>query len=238
MDDNSTAVPMHIGIICDGNRRFAHMLGEVVWMGHEYGAKKVEDVIDWCIELGVKEITLWLFSIENLKRTKEEVEILFKIGEKMTRDFIKNPQVHEHKVKLSTIGDVAVFPESLQATINEATEMTKEYGGLKFNVAVGYSGREEIISAVKKIGQLVKEGKINPEDITKEVLEAHMYSASVPDVDLVIRTSGEQRTSGFLMWKSDYAEYYFCEKLWPAFEKEDLIKAIVDYSERKRRFGK
>ena len=116
--------------------------------------------------------------------------------------------------------------------------MTKEYGGLKFNVAVGYSGREEIISAVKKIGQLVKEGKINPEDITKEVLEAHMYSASVPDVDLVIRTSGEQRTSGFLMWKSDYAEYYFCEKLWPAFEKEDLIKAIMDYSERKRRFGK
>ena len=238
IDDNLAIAQRHIVIICDGNRRFAHALGEVVWMGHEYGAKKVEEVIDWCIELGVKEITLWLFSIENLKRTKEEVEILFKIGEKMVRDFMKNPKVHEHKVRLSTVGDVTVFPASLQATIKEATEMTKDHGGLKFNVAVGYSGREEIISAVKKIGQLVKDGAINPEEITKEVLEAHMYSASVPDVDLIIRTSGEQRTSGFLMWKSDYAEYYFCDKLWPEFEKEDLVRAIVDYSERKRRFGK
>ncbi|MBI4095920.1 MAG: di-trans,poly-cis-decaprenylcistransferase [DPANN group archaeon] len=238
MIELGNSIPRHIGIICDGNRRFAHALGEVVWMGHEYGAKKVEEVLDWCFELGVKEVTLWLFSAENLKRPKEELGELFRIGENMTREFIKNPKIHQHKVRLSVIGDTSIFPAGLQAGIRDALEATKDYSNLRFNIAAGYGGKAEIISAVQKVGELIKDGKINPADVTKELLEAHMYSADVADVDLVIRTSGEQRTSGFLMWKSDYAEYYFCEKFWPAFEKEDLIKAIMDYSERKRRFGK
>jgi len=231
-------LPKHVGIICDGNRRFAHAIGEVVWMGHEHGAKKVEDVLDWCIELGIKEVTLWLFSVENLNRPKEEVDVLFRLGEKLARDFAKNPKVHEHKVGLKIIGDASIFPEDVQIAIKEALDATKDYDNFRLNIAAGYGGRQEIINAVQKIALLVKEGKIEPEQITPQLFEAHMYSAQVPDVDLVIRTSGEQRTSGFLMWKTDYAEYHFTEKYWPEFEKEDLIKALIAYSERRRRFGK
>jgi len=231
-------LPKHIGIICDGNRRFAHALGEVVWMGHEYGAKKVEDVIGWFSELGINEVTLWLFSVENLQRPKEELEALFRIGEKMAKDFVKNPKVHKNKIKLRVIGDTSIFPSSLQSVIKEAVDATKSYDGPRLNIAAGYGGKQEILNAVKKISQLVKEGKLKPDDITAEVLEAQMYSANVPDVDLVIRTSGEQRTSGFLMWKTDYAEFYSTDKYWPEFEREDLIKALIAYSERKRRFGK
>ena len=230
-------LPKHLGIICDGNRRFARTLGEVVWMGHEYGAKKIEDILDWCVEIGLKEITLWLFSTENLKRSKEELEALFRIGEKMARDFIKNPKVYKHKVKFNVIGDISIFPESLQAAIKDASDTTKSHEGLKLNIAAGYGGKQEILSAVRRIAALVKENKLTPENVTMEMLEAQMYSARVPDVDLVIRTSGEQRLSGFLLWKTDYAEYYFTEKYWPEFEKEDLLKALIEFSERKRRFG-
>jgi len=235
---NDEFLPRHVGIICDGNRRFAHAIGEAVWMGHEHGAKKVEEVLDWCLELGIKEITLWLFSVENLQRPKEELEVLFKIGEKLTRDFASNPKVHKHKVGLNVIGDYSIFPESLQNAIKESMATTKDYGDFKVNIAAGYGGRQEIVNATKKIAHLVKEGKIEPEQITPQLLEAQMYSAQMPDIDLVIRTSGEKRTSGFLMWKTDYAEYYFTEKYWPEFEKEDLIKALIAFSERKRRFGK
>ncbi len=238
MTELENNLPKHIGIICDGNRRFARMLNEISWKGHEYGAKKVEEVLDWCTELGIKEVTLWLFSTENLRRPSEEVQVLFRIGEQMARDFMKNPKVHEHKVKLSVIGDISIFPQGLREAAKEALEMTQNYNGLKLNIAAGYGGRQEIMRAIKLVAQKVKEGKLEPEAITPEILEAHMYSANVRDVDLIIRTSGEFRTSGFLLWKSDYAEYYFSEKLWPEFEKADLIKALVSYSERKRRFGK
>ena len=231
-------LPKHVGIICDGNRRFAKTLGKELTKGHEYGADKIEDVLDWCREVGIKTLTLWLFSTENFTRSAEELDALFKLAEKTAHKFADDKRTHEHKIKLNVVGDTDKFPDSVKNALNYALEKTKNYDNFNLNVAVGYGGKNEIVSAVKKIAQLVKEGKLNPDDITKELFETYLYSANLPDVDLVIRTSGEKRTSGFLMWKTDYAEYYFTEKYWPEFEKEDFLNALVDYSERKRRFGK
>ncbi len=231
-------IPNHLAIICDGNRRFAENLGKEKWKGHEYGADKVEEVLDWCFELGIKTLTLWLFSTENFNRPKEEVKTIFELAKKFGKKFLENEKVHKNKVKFNFIGNMNLFPEDVQAVIKEVTEATKDYDGFYLNIAAGYGGKQEILEATKNIARFVKEGKIKPEDINNEILESNMYSGLMPNVDLIIRTSGEQRTSGFLLWKSDYAEYYFCEKFWPEFEKEDLIKAIYAYSERKRRYGK
>ena len=231
-------IPNHIGIICDGNRRFASTIGEELWKGHEYGADKIEEVIDWCQELGIDILTLWLFSTENFNRPEIEKAQLFRIAKELAGNFLKNPKVHENKIKLSIIGDLAQFPDDVQEEVNKIVDATKDYDGFLLNIAVGYGGKQEILVCVKHIAKLVAEGKLKPDEITEEFLEANMYSHIVPDVDLVIRTSGEQRTSGFLIWKTDYAEYYFCEKFWPEFTKEDLMKAILSYSERQRRFGK
>ncbi len=230
-------IPKHVGIIMDGNRRFAEKLGENILKGHEYGADKVEEVLDWCQELGVKTLTLWAFSTENFNRSEEELEILFNLFIKSADKFAKEKRVHENKIKLNFIGNLSLFPNNVQEALNNAMNATKDYSGFLLNMALGYGGRAEVTDAVKKIVQLVKEGKLSPEDITDEIVEANMYSGLVPDVDLVIRTSGEQRTSGFLMWKTNYSEYYFCNKFWPEFDKEDLLKAIMAYNDRKRRFG-
>jgi len=231
-------IPKHIGIICDGNRRFAHTLGEVVWFGHEQGAKKIEEVLNWCKELGINSLTLWLFSTENFSRTKEEIETIFKIGENFGKRFLEDKQIYENQIKFKFIGDLSLFPENIQNLIKQMEEKTKEHTKFNFNIAAGYGGKQEIIDAAKLIAKKIELGELKSEHITKELFEAHMYSAAVPEVDLVIRTSGELRTSGFLMWKTDYAEYFFSEKYWPEFTKEDFVRAIMSYSARKRRYGK
>lgn len=230
-------IPKHVGIIMDGNRRFAENLGEDILKGHEYGADKVEEVLDWCQELGVKALTLWAFSTENFNRSKEELGTLFNLFIKSADKFARDKRVHENKIKLNFIGNLSLFPENVQSALKNASDATKNNDKFLLNIALGYGGRAEVTDAVKKIAQLVKEGKLNPEDITDEIVEANMYSSLVPDVDLVIRTSGEQRTSGFLMWKTNYSEYYFSDKFWPEFDKEDLLKAIIAYNDRQRRFG-
>lgn len=231
-------IPQHVGIICDGNRRFATRLGEEPWKGHKYGVNKIKDVIRWCEEFGIKILTLWLFSTENFNRPENEKRELFKIAKETARNFIEDPEVHKNKIKLNIIGNLNLFPKDVQDEINKAVDATKNYDKFILNLAIGYGGKYEIIEGVKKISELVLKGKLKPNEITKKVLDENMYSAEIPAVDLVIRTSGEKRTSGFLIWKTDYAEYYFSEKYWPEFEKEDFIKALIEYSERKRRFGK
>ncbi len=233
-----TDIPNHLAIICDGNRRFAKAIGEEIWKGHEYGAEKIEEVLDWCDELGIKILTLWLFSTENFNRSEEELKMIFEIAKKFGRKFVNDERVHKNKIRFNLVGNLSLFPEDVQTVMKEMIEATKNYDNFCFNIVAGYGGRQEILDAVKKIASLVEEGKLKPEEINYDMIDANMYSSIIPDVDLIIRTSGEQRTSGFLLWKSDYAEYYFCEKYWPEFEKEDLIKAIYAYSERKRRFGK
>lgn len=230
-------IPKHVGIICDGNRRFAKALGEVVWKGHEHGANKVEEVLEWCQDLGIKTLTLWLFSTENFNRPAEEKEQLFRIAKELANRVLNSPKIHGNKVKINIVGNLSLFPEDVQAEARKVLEATKNYDNYVLNIVAGYGGKQEIVEATKQIAKLVVAGKLKPEEITKEVLDANMYSSLVPGVDLVIRTSGEQRTSGFLLWKTDYSEFYFSDKYWPEFSKEDLIKALVSYAERKRRYG-
>jgi tritrans,polycis-undecaprenyl-diphosphate synthase [geranylgeranyl-diphosphate specific] len=229
-------VPRHIGIILDGNRRFSKKLMLKPWMGHEWGAKKVEKVFDWAKEIGVKELTLYAFSVENFNRPKEEFNYLMKVFNEEFERLLKDERLHMDKIRVNFIGRIWMFPAEVHDKMKKLMEMTKSYDGYIINFAMAYGGRAEIIDATKKIAEKIKKGELDVEDINEEVFGKELYMESEPD--LVIRTSGEQRISGFLLWQGSYAEFYFCPKLWPEFEKEDLIKAIEDYNSRQRRFGK
>lgn len=230
-------IPNHIGFILDGNRRFANKVNLLRLEAHRQGAEKIRSVLNWCKEIGVKYTTLWAFSTENFNRSDDELKEIFNLIIEYCKKFIDDPEVHDSKVKLSIIGDVDRFPEEVQNAVNRAVEASKDYDGFFLNMALAYGGKNEILSGVKKIAKLVESRELKSQDITEEIVEDHLHSSHVPNVDLIIRTSGEQRTSGFLMWKSDYAEYYFSEKYWPEFDKEELIKAIISYNDRKRRYG-
>jgi len=226
----------HMGIILDGNRRFAKRLMKEPWNGHEYGAKKIEKLFEWCKELNIREITLYAFSIENFNRPKMEFDYLMDIFRKEFKRLLTDPKVYENKIKVNVIGRTQMFPEDLQEILKEVQEKTKHHDQYVVNFALAYGGRAEIIDTTRKIAQKVKEGKLNPEDINEDLFMQNLYMSSEPE--LIIRTSGEQRTSGFLIWQGSYSELYFCKKMWPEFEKEDLIEAIEDYKSRHRRFGK
>ncbi|RLG13849.1 MAG: di-trans,poly-cis-decaprenylcistransferase [Candidatus Nanohalarchaeota archaeon] len=228
----------HLGIIMDGNRRFAKRLMKNPWQGHDWGAKKVEKVLDWCMELNIPQITLWSFSIENMDRPKKEFDYLMNIFEKEFLSIVTREKIHKNKVKVKVIGRVDMLPEPVQKAIQKAEDATKDYHDNTINFAIAYGGRQEILDATKKIASAVKNHTIEPENINENTYRKYLYTNGTPDPDLVIRTSGEQRTSGFLIWQTAYSELYFCDKLWPEFEKEDLIKAIDEYKLRKRRFGK
>ena len=229
-------VPRHIGIILDGNRRFSKKLMLKPWMGHEWGAKKVENLFEWVKEIGVKELTLYAFSVENFNRPKEEFDFLMNIFGDEFEKLLNDKRVHRDRIKINFIGRIWMFPKEVSEKMYKLIDMTKDYDGYIINFAMAYGGRAEIIDATKKIAERIKAGELNVDEINEEVFRKELYMESEPD--LIIRTSGEQRTSGFLLWQGSYAEFYFCPKLWPEFEKEDLIKAIEDYSERERRFGK
>ena len=229
-------VPRHIGIILDGNRRFSKKLMLKPWMGHEWGAKKVENLFEWVKEIGVKELTLYAFSVENFNRPKEEFDFLMNIFGDEFEKLLNDKRVHRDRIKINFIGRIWMFPKEVSEKMYKLIDMTKDYDGYIINFAMAYGGRAEIIDATKKIAEKIKAGELNVDEINEEVFRKELYMESEPD--LIIRTSGEQRTSGFLLWQGSYAEFYFCPKLWPEFEKEDLIKAIEDYSERERGFGK
>lgn len=229
-------IPKHIGIILDGNRRFSKRLMLKPWMGHEWGAKKVEKLLEWGKELGIHELTLYAFSVENFNRPKEEFDYLMKLFEKEFERLKDDKRVYENKIRINVIGRIWMFPKEVQEKMREIMKRTKDHSDYIINFAMAYGGRAEIIDATKKIAERIKKGELGVEDINEEVFSKNLYMDSEPD--LIIRTSGEQRTSGFLLWQGSYAEFYFCEKLWPEFEKEDLVKAIESYNGRDRRFGK
>ncbi len=224
-------IPEHLGIIVDGNRRFAKRLNQDPKKGHEYGAKKLGDVLKWCKELGIKKLTLFIFSLENFHRPKEEFDYLMNIFRKEFDKLKDDKRLQDLNIKVRVIGRIELFPKDIQEKIKEVMEKTKDNDKYELNFAFGYSGRAEIVDATKKIIQ----GKLRPEDIDEKSFAEYLYLND--DVDLIIRTSGEKRTSGFLLWQGSYAEYVFVNKLWPEFEKEDFVKAIKDYSGRERRFG-
>ncbi len=236
MEPSDSKMPKHIGIILDGNRRFAKQLMMKPWKGHEFGAKKIWKLFDWCKELGLQEVTLYTFSIENFNRPKEEFDYLMQLFQREFKAVKKDPRVHKNKIRISFIGRIEMFPKPVYQAMKDLMETTKDYNNYIVNFAMAYGGRAEIIDATKKIAEKIKQGKLDVSKINEEVFSKELYMESEPD--LIIRTSGEQRTSGFLIWQGSYAELYWCEKKWPEFEKEDLIDAIEDYMLRERRFGK
>jgi len=231
--------PEHIAIILDGNRRWATEQSLNPWMGHHFGAGKVEDLLYWCLDLKVKSITLYAFSTENFEREPQEVEQIMRIvGEKL-REIITDERMHKNKVRFKVIGRVGLLPKSLQELVREAEEATKDYDEHFLNVALAYGGRAEIVDAAKKIAKEVEKGKLKPDAIDEQLFETHLYTAHLPkqDPDLIIRTSGEERLSGFLLWQSAYSELCFLDVYWPDFRRIDLLRAVRTFQKRKRRFG-
>jgi len=236
MKASENKVPKHIGIILDGNRRFARRLMLKPWKGHEWGAKKLEKLFGWCKELGIKELTLYCFSLENFNRPKQEFDYLMDIFRKEFERCKNDKRIHENKIRINVIGRTWLLPKDVQEKIREIMEMTKNYNDYVVNFALGYSGRAEVIDAVKKIAEQVKKGEFNINKINEQTFKDYLYLPSEPD--LIIRTGGEKRTSNFLIWQSSYSEWLFLDKMWPEFEREDLINAIKDFNKRERRFGK
>lgn len=189
-------------------------------------------------EAGVKVCTLYAFSIENFQRSREEVEEIMGILESKFAEVIGNPDVRKHKVRIQAIGRIDILPEKLQEAIHAAEEETKEYSDYSLNIAVGYSGRTELVDAVKAISHKIQDGILQPDGINEDLIEDHLYTKDIPDPDLIIRTSGEERLSGFLLWQSAYSELYFEQVYWPAVRRIDIWRALRSYQKRSRRFGK
>lgn len=233
-------MPHHIGVILDGNRRWAANRDLPTEIGHLMGAKKGEEFLEWCLQLGIKTVTVYAFSTENFQRPKSEVESTLKTIEEEVLKLEKDPRIHKHKVRVKALGKTELLPKGLREALRKVEEATKNYSEHYFNIAVAYGGRAEILDAAKNVAREVLTGRISVEDITEELFGKYLYTAHLPNPypDLVIRTSGEERLSGFLLWQSAYSELCFMDVYWPDFRKIDLLRAIRTYQRRKRRFGK
>lgn len=232
-------VPTHIAVILDGNRRWAKRNEYMKRIGHERGADRVENFIDWCRELGIKIITIYALSTENLEKRDDEIDYLFEIIENRLKKLLNEPKLHKYKMRVKGIGKLELLPQSLQNIIKELEEITKDYNEMYFNIAIAYGGQVEVVDAIKKIASMVKDNKININDIDKRLIDSCLYTSYLPqpEPDLVLRTSGEQRLSGFLIWQSAYSELIFVDIFWPEFRKIDLMRVIRIYQKRERRFG-
>jgi len=224
--------PKHIGIILDGNRRFSKRLMKEPWKGHEYGAKKLESLFTWLKELDIKKLTLYVFSVENFNRPKLEFNHLMNLFRKEFTKYKDDPRIHDNKIRINFVGQLHLFPEDVQKKAKALMNATKDYDDHVVNFAFGYGGREEILDAVK---EAVKRG-VDPSKLTKE--EFNRYLSISDEFDLVIRTGGDHRSSNFFPWQTTYAEWFFLDKMWPEFEKEDLVKVINQFENCDRRFGK
>tara|TARA_B100000795_G_scaffold94043_1_gene68852 strand:- start:2012 stop:2758 length:747 start_codon:yes stop_codon:yes gene_type:complete len=233
---NKDKIPQHIAVVMDGNGRWAKKNGYLRAIGHKSGVKAVREVVQACDDLGVKYLTLYTFSTENWNRPKLEVNTLMELMvDSLTKElsgFMKN------NVRILTIGDTDDLPNRCKKKFADAVSKTKTNTGLNLIFALSYSSRKEILTAVKSITNSVLNNEIKTEDINSELMDKHLYTAAIPDPDLLIRTSGEQRISNFLLWQLAYSELHFTSVLWPDFKKDDLFAAVIDYQQRERRFGK
>ncbi|MDP6293150.1 MAG: polyprenyl diphosphate synthase [Candidatus Woesearchaeota archaeon] len=230
-------VPKHIGFILDGNRRLAKRLMVKPWKGHEWGKDKVLKVLDWTKKLGVEEITFYALSIQNLGRPKQELDHIMRLAQEGFEELkTKAADLKEEGVRINIIGRTQLLPASLQQTIKELMELTKNNTKRMVNFALAYGGREEVIDAVTNIAKQVKEGKLDIDAINEESFSENLYSKGEPD--LIIRTGGDKRTSNFLPWQSIYSEWFFLDKFWPEFEEADLLAVVEEYGQRERRHGK
>ena len=235
MEFNKEDMPKHIAIIMDGNRRWAKAQGKPVSFGHKEGAKTLEKIVRYANKIGLEYITVYAFSTENWKRAEEEVKALMMLLQSYLDDYSKRADSENIKVKI--LGDITALSAGMQKSIINCMERTKNNTGVTFNIALNYGGRDEIVRAVKKIAEQIKEGKIKIEDINEEMISNNLYTEGMPDPDLVIRTSGEIRLSNFLPWQVVYSEFLFVDKNWPDFSEEDLDNAIIEYQKRTRKFG-
>lgn len=233
MEENN--IPTHVAIIMDGNRRWARKRNIDYRLGHKEGAKTLEKIVRYAKKVGIKYITVYAFSTENWKRTSEEVSALMLLLKTYLDDYGKRADTENIKVKV--LGDISALTPGLQKSIKKCEERTKDNDGIYFSICINYGGRDEIVHAVKNIAQDVKDGKIEIDDINEELMNNYLYTKEIPDPDLIIRTSGELRTSGFLTWQSVYSEYLFMDKYWPDFSEDDIDFAIKEYQKRNRKFG-
>jgi len=231
MENNN---PKHIAIILDGNRRYGEKIGSKL-KGHEVGAKKVEKLFDWCKELGIKEVTLYTFSTENFNRPENEVDYLMKLFRRQVKKLNEDKRMKEGEIRVNFIGRLELFPKDLEEDMLKLMEKTADNDDFIVNFAVGYGGRAEIVDSIKKIIQKIENKEIEIKDVNEEMVSENLYLKSEPDI--MIRPGGEKRMSNFLLWECAYSELFFLDKLWPEFEKEDLVKVIEEFKARERRFG-
>ncbi len=232
---NDIVLPQHIGIIMDGNGRWAKKRGLPRTAGHTVGAQTFRKIARYCSDIGIKHLTVYAFSTENWKRPKEEVEAIMKLFKEYLIEAINDFQ--DDSIVVKFIGDRSVFSKDMLELIEKNENDSKDRNGMVLNIAMNYGGRDEIVHAVKALAQDVKDGKVDINDIDDKLLSDMMYTSGQPDPDLIIRPSGEYRTSNFLLWQSAYSEYCIMDVLWPDFKPEDLDKALIEFAKRNRRFG-
>lgn len=232
---NLECLPRHIAIIMDGNGRWAKKRGLPRAMGHRAGVEAIRDIVKTCSNLGVEVLTVYAFSTENWRRPREEVSILMRLLTEYLRRELK--ELHENSVKIMTMGDITLLPLDTQKELLKSTQQTENNSGLILNLALNYGGRAEITRTLRKLGEEIQQGKLAPEDINEERISASLFTAGLPDPDLLIRTSGEMRLSNFMLWQLAYTEIVVTEQLWPDFNSKTLLAAIKAYQQRERRFG-
>ncbi len=224
----------------DGNRRWAKRHLTIPKKGHGKGADAVENLLDWCEEFDIKIITLYALSAENLDRNDDELEYLYELIRRRLEKLYNDPRIHKNKMRVKGIGRIELLPKSIKDILNQLDSATKNYDKHFLNIALAYGGQNELVDAVKKIGGKIKDGSLNVNDIDKQEIESNLYTSHLPQSspDMILRTSGEKRLSGFLIWQSAYSELVFMDIFWPEFRKIDLMRAIRTFQERKRRLGK
>lgn len=239
-DIQNGEMPKHIAIILDGNRRWAKRNLIMKIDGHFRGADAVEKLLDWCEELNIKIITLYVLSAENLNRKDGELDYLYDLINERLHKLYNDPRIHKNRMKVKAIGSIELLPDFLREILNKLEEVTKDYDNHYLNIAIAYGGQNELVDAIKKIGSRIKDGSLDVNQIDKEVIESSLYTSHLPQSspDMILRTSGEKRLSGFLLWQSAYSELVFMDVYWPEFRKIDLMRAIRTFQKRGRRLGK
>lgn len=233
-------LPNHVAIVLDGNRRWAKFNLLDIGTGHTHGADKAEEMLNWIHDIGIKITTLYVLSTENLERKDRELEKIYELLEIKLQRLYDDERVHKRQMKIKAIGDTKLLPPSLQEILTKLEESTSEYNNMFLNIAIAYGGQKELIEAIRKIAQMAKQGQIDVEEIDEKTIESCLYTSHLPQPspDLILRTSGEKRLSGFLIWQSAYSELMFMDVFWPEFRKIDLMRAIRTYQHRVRRYGR
>ena len=231
-------VPNHLAVIMDGNRRYAESVGLLPHEGHLKGKNTLENLSDWCRSVGIKILTVYAFSLENFNRSEGELEKLMDLFEESFRSAGDDPRVHKNKVRVRAIGHRELLPERVKEAIDYAELKTKDYTSFNYNLAVAYGGRQEIIRSMKILGEMIEKGELKADEINADLISSNLYTSDLPDPDLILRTSGEERISNFLLWQLAYSELYFADVFWPDMRKIDFLRAIRSFQQRNRRLGK